>query len=399
MERLDLPYIVRSLGALSGVPVRLYEGEELRCAFFPVKLPRDPVEVCRKELFSILEHVGFYVSPLFHSYGVVRAGNTRLVIGPASQIMAGEQRLRELAFQLGVPKEETADFLAGMNAIVPMPVESLLQLLCTVNHLLNDGEKLELSEVAIYDAEQRTIKSTVEKRRTERIYEETAPTGERHNTLALEETLMDIVRRGDSAALKSWLASAPAVHGGTMAGDLLRQLRNLFIVTATLASRAAIRGGLREDDAFALSDGYIRRAELLTDYAKIMNLQYHMLLEYTEQVEKLRRGRHPTRLATQAADYVRRHLSEAITVEKMAEEFYMSRPYLSARFRQETGQTLTDYILGEKTEEAKRLLRWSDKSAAAIGAYLGFSSTSHFSRVFKKYVGLTPNEYREKQRV
>ena len=396
MDHIDLPYLVRSLAALSGIPVRLYQGGELQYARFPVRLPRDPMEACRKEVFSIQEHVGYYVSPLFHYYGVINAGRTRLVIGPTSQIMAGDQALRELAFRLDVPKEEIPDFVSGMHAIVPMPAESLLQMLCAVNHVLNDGEKLELSDVAIYDEEQEALKSGVEKRRTERIYGESAQPRETHNTLALEETLMDIVRRGDTAALKSWLASAPAVHGGTIAGDQLRQLRNLFIVTATLSFRAAIRGGMKENDPFALSDGYIRRVELLTCTAKIMNLQYNMLLEYTEQVEKLHRSRHPTKLATDVANYVRHHLSEAITVEDMAAEFYMSLPYLSARFRQETGETLTDYVLNEKTEEAKRLLRYSDKSASAIGAYLGFSSTAHFSRVFKKFTGLTPREYREK---
>ncbi len=72
------------------------------------------------------------------------------------------------------------------------------------------------------------------------------------------------------------------------------------------------------------------------------------------------------------------------------------QPYLSRRFKEETGETLTDFILKEKTEEAKRLLRYSDKPLTAIGAYLGFSSASHFSRVFKAYVGTTPREYREK---
>ena len=396
MNQINLPYIVRSIGTLSGVPVRLYEGDELRCAWYPTPLPRDPVELYRREIFSIKEHVGYFVSPLFHYYGVINAGEQRIVVGPTSQIMASEQEKRALAFQCDVPKEEVPAFLSGMNAIVRLPAESLLQMLCTVNHMLNGGEMLELSDVAIYDEEQETLKTKVEQRRTERVYEEIAQPRETHNTLALEEALMGIVRKGDTAALKSWLSSAPAVRGGTIAGDQLRQLRNLFIVTATLASRAAIRGGMSEEDAFAMSDGYIRRVELLTDYAKIMNLQYHMLLEYTEQVETLHRGRHPTKLATDVANYVRHHLSEAISVERMAEAFYMSRPYLSAKFRQETGETLTVFILNEKTEEAKRLLRYSDKTAAAIGAYLGFSSTAHFSRVFKKYAGVTPREYREK---
>ena len=49
-----------------------------------------------------------------------------------------------------------------------------------------------------------------------------------------------------------------------------------------------------------------------------------------------------------------------------------------------------------ETEEAKRLLRYSDKSLTAISNYLGFSSQSHFSRVFKKYASCAPGEYRAK---
>ena len=74
----------------------------------------------------------------------------------------------------------------------------------------------------------------------------------------------------------------------------------------------------------------------------------------------------------------------------------MTRPYLSAKFSREAGISLTDFILKQKTEEAKRLLRCSDKSAAAISSYLGFSSQSHVSRVFRKYSGKTPAEYRDK---
>ena len=52
--------------------------------------------------------------------------------------------------------------------------------------------------------------------------------------------------------------------------------------------------------------------------------------------------------------------------------------------------------LGVETEEAKRLLRYTDKPITSISAYLGFSSQSHFSRVFKKYANCLPNEYRKR---
>ena len=396
MSAVDYGYLGKSMASLSGIPVRVYQGgEELFC-FFPVNLPKDPMALYREEILGISEHVGYFATPLFHYYGVLNAGDMKLVVGPTSQIMADEQKLRELAFRLDVPKEEVPAFIEGMNAILRMPVETLLQMLCTMNHLLNRGEKLKISDLAIHDGEQALLKSGLEQGRTRRTYDEDASAHQAHNTLSIENVLMDIVRRGDSAALKSWLSQASAVQGGTIAKDQLRQLKNTFIVTATLTSRAAIRGGMREDDAFSLSDAYIQRAELLTSFEAIMNLQYHMLLEYTEQVEQLHRGKHATKLTLDVANYVRHHLSESISVDAMAEELYLSRPYLSSKFRLETGQTLTDFILNEKTEEAKRLLRYSDKSAAAIAAYLGFSSHGHFCKVFKKYAGLTPNEYRQK---
>ena len=393
---MNLPYIVKSMGALSGVPVRLYQNGERTYEWFPTKLAKDPMVLYQTEILSIGAHVGYFVTPLFHYYGIIRAGDAVIAVGPTSQIMANEQDLRELAFKLDVPKEDVSAFVAGMNGIMRLPVETLLSMLCTVNHFLNGGETLALSDIAIYDEEQTSIKTSVEKRRTARVYEEAPHPGETHNALAVEEALMELIRKGDTVTLRRWMNEAPAIRGGTIAPDQLRQLKNTFIVSVTLASRAAIRGGMREDDAFTLSDGYIQRVELLNDHGKIMNLQYHMILEYTEQVEKLHRIKQPSKLAADVANYVCQHLSEPISTGKMAEAFYLSRPYLSAKFRRETGETLTDFILREKTEEAKRLLRYSDKSASAIGAYLGFSSHSHLIRVFKKYVGLTPNEYREK---
>mgnify|MGYP000793609849 FL=1 len=56
--------------------------------------------------------------------------------------------------------------------------------------------------------------------------------------------------------------------------------------------------------------------------------------------------------------------------------------------------TLTDFILTKKSEEAARLLAYTDKSLIAVSDYLGFSSQSHFSRVFKKYIGKTPSGYK-----
>ena len=240
----------------------------------------------------------------------------------------------------------------------------------------------------------------MEQQRSDSALDPLPPEGEtqlhEHNTYSQEQQLLRMVRKGDTASLRQWIASAPAIRGGTLATDQLRQLKNTFVVTATLVSRAAIQGGLSTEDAFSLSDAYIQKCELLNGMDRIINLQYHMVLEFTERVERIHVGGKPTPLTLAVTNYIQHHLSESIRVEAIAKELYMSRPYLSSRFKDETGETLTYFILKEKVEEAKRLLRYSDKSFSVIGAYLGFSSPGHFSQVFKKYTGRTPTEYREK---
>ena len=267
-----------------------------------------------------------------------------------------------------------------------------------MNYMMNE-EKLSLKDIVIFDAEQKKLKNIMETVQTNQNFDadflEKSELNVR-NTLALEQTIVNFVRRGDTQALKEWVATAPASRGGILAADQQRQMKNTFIVTATLVSRAAIRGGMDIDDAFSLSDAYIQKSELLSDYDQITNLQYLMVFDYTERVEKLRRGKTPSKLVFDVMSYIRHHLSEPITTDKIAKALFMSRPRLSEKFKQQTGENLVDFILKEKIEEAKRLLLYTDKSVTAISAYLGFSSQSHFTHVFKKYAKSLPNEYRKR---
>lgn len=396
MKKLDLQYLCTVIGNLSGIPIRLYDRDMLTFSYTFVKLPKDPVELYREDLWNIRENVGYYVTKIFNYYGIINFGSQKIIIGPTRQTGNTDQELRELAFQLDVAPEDTADFVTGMKSIIRMPLESVMQILCTMNYVLN-GEKLSLQDIAVFDDQQDILsKDAIAKQDAQQYSEDNIPLQDVHNTFELEQTVMTIVRKGDTAALREWIKAAPAVRGGIIASEQLRQMKNTFIVSVTLASRAAIRGGMDVEDAFSLSDAYIQKCELLNSPDKIMNLQYHMILEYTQKVERIRLGKRPGKLAIDVANYIQHHLSEPITAEDIAKELYLSRPYLSRKFIEETGESLTDFILKEKTEEAKRLLRYTDKSLTAISNYLGFSSQSHFSRVFKKYANCTPGEYREK---
>lgn len=161
-----------------------------------------------------------------------------------------------------------------------------------------------------------------------------------------------------------------------------------------LVNQRFVRGGMDVNDALSLSDAYIQKCKLLSSVEPIVNLQYHMVIDYTERAEKLRLGKTPTKLTTDIANYVQKHLTEPVDIDAPAKAVFVSRMHLAVKFKKETGRTLSDFVLKEKIEEGKRLLRYTDKSISAIAAYLGFSSQSHFANVFRKYANSSPNEYR-----
>jgi YesN/AraC family two-component response regulator len=73
----------------------------------------------------------------------------------------------------------------------------------------------------------------------------------------------------------------------------------------------------------------------------------------------------------------------------------ISPNYLSAIFSQEVGQTLIDYLTLKRIDEAKRMLRQTDKLLFEIASEVGYKDSRYFSFVFKKIAGCTPSDYRK----
>ena len=391
-----LRYICTMIGNLSGVPIRIYKNRSLIFSHSVVWLPVDPICLCEDEILDIRSHIGYYTAQFFYSYGIVNYEDYSIISGPTRLTSARVQELRELAFLAGVPSEETDAFVSGMRAVISLPLESLLQMLLSVNFFLNE-EMLEITDLTIREDEQQMYNAQLGREQAEHRYDQDLldPVAQEvHNTYRTEQTLLDLIEKGDVGALDEWLKDAPAVRPGSIAPDQLRQVKNTLIVTATLASRAAVRGGMDVEDAFSLSDAYIRKCELLQTPDRIINLQYHMVLDFTSQVSNLKLHGNSSALAAAVAEYVRHHLSDPVSTEKIAEKLHFSRSWLSRKFHEETGIPLSDFIRIKKTEEAQRLLRYTDKSLREISVYLGYSSQSHFQTVFKKQLGVTPMQYR-----
>lgn len=94
------------------------------------------------------------------------------------------------------------------------------------------------------------------------------------------------------------------------------------------------------------------------------------------------------------AKYIEAHYREEITLQDIADRFFLSREYISRKFKQEFKENLSDYIGRIRIEKAKVLLLNPDTRIAQIAELVGYQDEKYFSKVFKKLTGFTPGEYR-----
>lgn len=121
----------------------------------------------------------------------------------------------------------------------------------------------------------------------------------------------------------------------------------------------------------------------------------HRIMEKVIALRDSESKKQQRELLVQAIRFINEHYSEdTISLDRVAREVNISPNYFSAMFSQEVGQTFVDYLTGKRIDEAKRLLRQTDKRSSEVAFSVGYKDPHYFSFVFKKVVGCTPSEYR-----
>lgn len=224
--------------------------------------------------------------------------------------------------------------------------------------------------------------------------------GRRHNPYDQEYRECSSIEQGDLERLETAIREDYLGEYGILAKDPVRHTRNLGIVVVTLASRAAIRGGLPYEIAYSLSDSTIQKLEECSDIPTLFHIFRSAEFQYAQMVrdlneQKAGRGeKDKNPHINRCKDYIFSHLHDKIYVQDIADELKINANYLSELFRQCERISLTDFIRREKMNLVKNLLVYSRYSCSEIANYLGFSSQSHMGKQFKECMGMTPNQYR-----
>ena len=98
---------------------------------------------------------------------------------------------------------------------------------------------------------------------------------------------------------------------------------------------------------------------------------------------------------SRAQEYVKGHCcQEEFSIEQLAEFLHLSKSYLSKIYKNETGESIWNFVMRVRITKAKELVG-TDYTNYAIARAIGYSNEYHFSRAFSKMVGVSPSAYKK----
>lgn len=176
--------------------------------------------------------------------------------------------------------------------------------------------------------------------------------------------------------------------------DTLNTKKNFLIVENTLFRRAIQKSGVHPNYIDHLSSSYMNKIGNLTTIDKANIMKYEMLVDYCNLVKKDSTLNYSP-IIKEAIHFINLNLNKNLTLKAISSNIAVSSQYLSTLFKQEVGQSLTEFIAKNRMEQAIYFLKESDLSISEIATEVGYSDLNYFSKVFKKHYGVTPSTYRE----
>lgn len=161
----------------------------------------------------------------------------------------------------------------------------------------------------------------------------------------------------------------------------------------SLLSRAAIEGGALTDNILSINNQYLRALGEISSIEKLCFMLQEVMEAFIDSMFNYVPTRHND-LIRKAIAYISKNYSLNLTLEDVANHVHLNPAYFSTLFKQISGSSFREFLNIVRVEEGKRLLANTDYSIIDIAIAVGFDNQSYFSKVFKKYTGLTPKQYR-----
>ncbi len=304
------------------------------------------------------------------------------ILGP---VFADEYSKKHIVQRLDGLKLSIASKHKFMKVIEEIPVITITKFLeyGMMFHYCITGEKLNFGDFYQNYSESR-----------EKKYKESIGVCQ-HNTYELERKMLTCVEEGsqDYKIYQNRLGHEGAL-GNIAEGTALHQYQVHEITFITLISRAAIRGGLHPEIAYAMSDHYLMQIDRCESLEELTEIGSYAIADFVARVHRLKSEEGISPKIQKVCDYINLHINSKLSIHELADFIGYSDYYLSRCFKQEMGVGLKEYIQDKKLNEACQLLKNTNLSVAEISEKLGFTAQSYFGDIFRRAMGISPGEYR-----
>lgn len=147
---------------------------------------------------------------------------------------------------------------------------------------------------------------------------------------------------------------------------------------------------------FGARHDYLKNINAMNNYEEIRTWFITKIQDVCRNIVT-KKEEQETNLIAIAKDYIDHNYQNEISLDETSRQINISPYYFSKLFKEEIGQSFIEYVTGIRMDKAKELLTRTDKSMKEICNAIGYADPNYFSRTFKKNVGVTPTEYKEKK--
>lgn len=213
--------------------------------------------------------------------------------------------------------------------------------------------------------------------------------------LAKERDLLNAIAEGNQEEAQNALNEILGYIFFSSGGEF-QVIRARALELTVMLSRAALEGGADTEQIFGLNYHYLQEIYEIDNVEDLADWLSQIMVRFSECVFSFADIKHAD-IIYKAADYVKRHYMEKITLEKVAAYVYLSPSYFSKIFGEGMNCKFNNYLNRVRIQNAQRLLLDETKSLEEVAYLVGYEDQSYFSKVFKKIVGQPPRRYRETQ--
>lgn len=183
-------------------------------------------------------------------------------------------------------------------------------------------------------------------------------------------------------------------EGGAYATSAVKHFEYAAVLSVSNCILAAQYAGIPSQKASAIRSYYLQNIEAVSDIQSYYNICFEVMSVITRMIQSVRAVSTGNVHVDRAREFINQNIEYPITLEDIAKEAKLSADHLSRLFRTYMGISIKQYTRQRKMEVACSLLANTTYQIADIASKLGFSSQSHFGKLFKEYFKMTPHDYR-----